>query len=274
MKLLLQGSTNERLCRRGGWLAAMALVALTGSLVKVQADTLVRGFKVSTALQPGIVVALSKNSLDSVEAAPANDLSRIYGVVIDPSDAPVTLNAQGQQAFVATSGNYLVLVSTENGTIKSGDYVSLSNTNGIAAKATDRQSFILGRALGFFDGKPRIFGSRSGFPVGKLEVSIAIGRNPLLKNNAFIPEPLRRVSDSLAGKPVSALRIYAALAALLTSITIASSIILVGVRSGMIAVGRNPLSKRSILRGLSQVTILAVLVFIIGLFGVYLLLKL
>ena len=55
---------------------------------------------------------------------------------------------------------------------------------------------------------------------------------------------------------------------------IAATLLWSGVRSGMISIGRNPLSKHSIIQGLMQVIIVAVLIFIIGVFAVYLLLKL
>src|SRR4051812_23703860 len=76
------------------------------------ADTIVRGFSSATSIDPGWVVALTKNQPNSVELAPASDSSRMYGVVIDPSQAPVTLQSQsGRRVFVATSGTYPILVS-------------------------------------------------------------------------------------------------------------------------------------------------------------------
>jgi len=47
-----------------------------------------------------------------------------------------------------------------------------------------------------------------------------------------------------------------------------------GIRSGMIAVGRNPLSKKSIIRSLIQTVIAGLIIFLAGVFAVYLLLKL
>jgi hypothetical protein len=47
----------------------------------------------------------------------------------------------------------------------------------------------------------------------------------------------------------------------------------IGVRSGITAIGRNPLSKKDITKGLLQVILASMVVFIIGLFAVYLLLK-
>ena len=55
---------------------------------------------------------------------------------------------------------------------------------------------------------------------------------------------------------------------------IAGSLIYSAVRSSLIAIGRNPLSKKSIIRGLFQVVIIGLMVFLSGIFGVYLLLRL
>jgi hypothetical protein len=105
----------------------------------VRADTIVRGFKAKGALQPGLIVSLDKQSSDSVVVTAGNDAAHIYGVVIDPSQAPVTVQQKDQQVFVATGGNYQVLVSNQNGPIKTGDYVSISRIDGIGAKASDEQ---------------------------------------------------------------------------------------------------------------------------------------
>jgi hypothetical protein len=55
---------------------------------------------------------------------------------------------------------------------------------------------------------------------------------------------------------------------------VSGSLIYSGIRSGMIAIGRNPLSKKSIVRGIIQVVIVGLIIFLVGVFGVYLLLKL
>jgi hypothetical protein len=88
-----------------------------------------------------------------------------------------------------------------------------------------------------------------------------------------IPAPLKRFGQAVAGKNISALRIWAALAVFLIAAIIAVSVLAIGIRSSIISIGRNPLSKKTIMRGLLQVVIVAVLVFIAGTFAVYLLLK-
>jgi len=47
-----------------------------------------------------------------------------------------------------------------------------------------------------------------------------------------------------------------------------------GIRSSIISIGRNPLAKKSIVRGLIQVITVGVIILVIGLFSVYLLLRL
>jgi hypothetical protein len=46
-----------------------------------------------------------------------------------------------------------------------------------------------------------------------------------------------------------------------------------GIRNGLISIGRNPLSKKSIVRGMIQVILTALTIFLLGIFGVYLLLR-
>jgi hypothetical protein len=253
---------------------AAAILMVLAFVAPAAADNLAQGFQAKGNLTPGIVVALSKNSQQTVEAAPAGDTSRIYGVVIDPSDAPLILNRQsGDQVFVATSGTYSVLVSTERGPIKIGDYVSTSSVDGIAADATYNQQAVLGQAASGFDGKKNVITTINGAAIGKISVNVSPKKNPLAKNDIYIPTFLRKIGETIAGKPVSAIHIYAGLAFLAAAVIIATALLTAGIRGGMIALGRNPLNKGSIMNSMFKVAVAAVSVFIIGLFGVYLLLR-
>lgn len=265
-----------KLSRRGLFrVRTSALAVVLVGLVMggtLYADSLVHGFSAKGSLQPGMVVALSDKT--TVMAAPSNDPKKIYGVMVSPNEVPFTVSTQGRQIFVATNGNYPVLVSTQYGRIKSGDYLSLSSSDGIAAKVTPDKSLVLGKALEPFDGKGKVFTTVGGFGIGRILVNITPQRNPTAKSDAVIPGPLRKISESIAGSPVAALKIYLALGVLVVSAVIGGILVSVGVRSAITSIGRNPLSKKSIYRGLAQTVIMAILIFIIGLFGVYLLLKL
>ena len=260
------------------WLSLKLLAAVLGPVLvlvsgNALADTIVRGFNGQGKIDPGSVVALVASDKNTDELAPSGDPTRIYGVVVEQSAAPVTVQQSGQNVFVATSGAYPVLVSTENGSIAAGDYLSMSSSDGIAARIKG-QTYVVGRAAQNFDGKTGSVGSgKDGSVVGKISVQVAPGKNPLLREDTAVPTVLRKLGESIAGKPLSASRIYAALGIFVLTATVAFSLLWVGVRSGMIAIGRNPLSKHSIMQNLAQVIVASTIVFVGGLFGIYLFLR-
>jgi hypothetical protein len=109
--------------------------------------------------------------------------------------------------------------------------------------------------------------------IGRIEVDIAVSKNPLAKSAAVTPEWLGKVGQAISGKSLSPARLYIAAAIFFIGAFIAGAILYAGIRSSIIAIGRHPLSKKSILRGLLQVIFTSLIVFIISVFGVYLLLK-
>ena len=246
-------------------------VALLG-FGAARADNIVQGFNSDGSLAPGWIAALKDGS--TATAAPAKDTSKIYGVVIDPSDAPIALsqNSSGQ-VFVATGGDYSVLVAAEHGPISAGDYVSLSSSDGIGARAVSTQGTVLGRADTGFDGKSGVINGSGDTAVGRILVHINIGPNPGYKKDETVNSQLQRYAKLFSGKNVSPVRLYTALAIFLGSFTAAVALLISGVRSGLISIGRNPLSKTSIIRSLIQVAILSVIIFLTGLTAVYLILK-
>jgi hypothetical protein len=260
-----------------GWLTKIALVAgiLAGLSSGASADGVVQGYLGKGDIQRGYIVSLVKGSTDTVQATPANDDgSSIFGVAVDPTQAPLTLNrADNSQVFVATTGNYPVFVSTERGAIRQGDYLSISSTAGIAGLASGTQKAIIGQALQDFDGKKGTITKAGSYSIGKIQVNIDPRKNPIAANDVYVPGFLRTVGQAVAGKPVSAQRIYLSLVFLLAAVTLATTLLWASVRGGMIAMGRNPLNRGHILNSMFKVVTAAVMVFIIGLFGVYLLLR-
>jgi hypothetical protein len=254
-------------------LAILLFLPLITIVGNASADTIAKTFASNQTISPGYVVAISKADTTRVELATEKELSRIYGVAVDPSDSSVTLQSANGKVVVVTSGSYNLLVSLSGGVVKAGDYLSLSPTDGISAKASDSQEYIVGRALSDFNGTTGVISGNGDNAVGRIAAQVSPGKNPLSKSEPTVPGPLLKVANSLAGKPVSAERVYTALGIFLVSLAVAASLIYVGVRSSMISIGRNPLSKHSIMRGLMQVVFAAALVFSAGLLGVYLLVR-
>jgi hypothetical protein len=249
-----------------------ALLILPVFGLAASADNVVHGYAASKPVQPGMVVALDKTA-QTVRPAPASDSSQIYGAAIDPSDAPIALVGKNSQVFVATTGTYPVLVSAQAGAIKKGDYISLSPIDGIAGKAKAGQTLILGRAETGFDGSTNVISSSGGVNIGRISVSIAVAKNPVTSADPTLPEPLRKIADSIGNRSVPVIRVYTAMLVFLVTLGAAIVILWSGVRSSMIALGRNPLSRHTIFSGMYKVIFTGLGVFVIGIAGVYLLLK-
>jgi hypothetical protein len=257
----------------------LLMAALAGILlfnlnpVAAKADNIIQGFDSKDTLQPGILVELDKTTSKAVKILPGTDSDQIFGVVIDPSDAPFTLNGQNSKVFVATSGSFQVLVSTIGGSIKSGDFVTVSNLDGIGQKATSVQSRIIGQALSSFDGTSNVITTSGKVAIGRVYVQINPQNNPLANNAVLIPSFLRKASNAVAGKSVPAIRVYGALAVFIFSALVSVLVLWSGVRGSLIALGRNPLSRKAIFSGMYKVVFSGIGIFILGLAGVYLLLK-
>jgi hypothetical protein len=263
----------------GRWLLISSIVTLgavfaLGTNSKgVAADNIVQGYQSKETLEPGRLVALDKSSNRTVKVLDPNDDQHLFGVVVDPSDAPFTLNGDNVKTFVATSGNFQVLVSNIGGTIKPGDFITSSNLPGIGQKATSTQSRVLGQAESNFDGKTNVITTNNGAGIGRVFVQINIQNNPLATTSVLVPSVLKKVSDAVAGKSVPAIRVYASLGVFIFSAIVAILVLWSGVRGSLIALGRNPLSRKVIYSGMYKVILAGTAIFIIGLAGVYLLLK-
>jgi len=247
----------------------------------------VQGYAADSVLQDGTIVQLTGTAANKVAPATRANLQQMYGVTVDPHTLSLTISDASllNEAYVATSGTYEVLVSTQAGAIKQGDYVTMSSVNGVAMKADSTEKTVFGRAAGNFNGKSNSIGTTTlkqttgqtdkTVAIGKIPVAINIQRNPNEKSTqANLPKALQRIGEAVAEKPVGPLRIYLSIGITGLSIIVALVTLYAGIRNSLIAIGRNPLSKKTIFRSLMEVILTGFLILIIGLFAVYLLLKL
>lgn len=270
---------------------AVVIVAATAITIPVLAASYgggsVQGYASDTPLDNGTIVQLTGKESNRVKIATQKELQNMFGVVVDRNQLSVTLTNEGLQneTFVAASGTYNVLVSTQGGSISPGDYVTLSSLNGVAMKAGTEEKTVFGRANGTFDGKGVTLGTSTlkdttgktnkTVTLGSVLVTIDIKKNPNDKSTEVdIFEQLKRVGQQIAEKEVNPIRIYLSMAITAISLVAAIAVLYSGVRNSIISIGRNPMSKKSIFRALLEIILTSVLILIIGLFAVYLLLKL
>jgi len=256
----------------------MSVLGLAPAITSAQ--TVTQGYQSSSNLQIGTIVKLKNSNTSMIEPLSATSINQMQGVVVAANSAPVTLstdNPTQQQYFVATIGQYDVLVSDQNGPIKTGDYITISSLDGVGMKADSSQPIVLGRAAQNFTSanaeSTASIGSNK-FSIGRIEVTIAISHNPLTVKNNDIPSFLKRAGQLIANRPVNPVRLYLGVVVLFAALVVAVSMLYSGVRSSLVAVGRNPLAKQSILRNLFQVTLMSLVVFTMGVIAVYLILKL
>jgi hypothetical protein len=266
--------------------AAAATVVLPVSAANDGSGSL-QGYAADAPLDNGTIVQLTGKNSNRVKIATQSELQNMFGVTVDRSQLSVTLSSDGLQneTYVAVSGTYNVLVSNQGGAIASGDYVTLSSVNGVAMKAGTEEKTVFGRANGAFDGKGVTLGTTTlkdttgktnqTVTLGTIPVTIDIRRNPNEKSTKVdVPDVLERIGQAIAEKQVSPIRIYLSMAITTVSLIAAIAVLYAGIRNGVIAIGRNPMTKKSIFRALIEVILTSILILIIGLFAVYLLLKL
>lgn len=138
-----------------------------GTATRVKAGSSLVAYKVSGAdlaeayyTKDNTIVSGDVVSMDPTSAAGVNKSTNPYDtsvlgvistnpgqVLADPSAGSAT----GRPVLVALSGRIPVKVSTENGVIHAGDFLTTSSTPGAAMKAT-RAGQVIGRALSGYDG--------------------------------------------------------------------------------------------------------------------------
>lgn len=261
-------------------LGLLISVKLTGVL---SAQSVTKGYGSDQVMQRGMIVGVKETDPNKVEAISIDQLNRILGVVVNPNDSPITISSDSHHIFVSFTGRYEVLVSDQEGAISPNDFITVSSISGIGMRATVDQDTIIGRATGNFDGKSNVISTMSlknkggqdrEVRIGRVPVELAIGKNPLAKNIDNTPAFLRAVGNAIAGKEVSAVRLYLGAAIFSIGTIVAGAILYAGISSGIISIGRNPLIRKSIFKSVLGVAVTSLLVFLISVLGVYLLLKL
>jgi hypothetical protein len=243
----------------------VAIVAL--SLAAPAFASLSQGFATSSSIPPGSLVALDQTSTGSVVAADPLNVNRLFGVVVPPSSASISLSGTGSgQVQVVTTGTANVLVSTAGGSIKVGDYITVSPISGVGEKAGADSARVVGTAQTNFNGTGSgitqdTIGSgtsKQQVEIGEIPVEISVSTYTSTdgKQTYVVPTWLQNLSNTLAGKSVSPIRIIIATLILIVSLVSITVLLYSAVRNSIISIGRNPLSRSSVLRGLLQVILI------------------
>jgi len=160
----------------------------------------------------------------------------IVGVVVDKP--PIAFVGQ-ELPLALNSGNAIVRVSTVNGVIKKGDLITTSEKPGIGQKA-NVNGFVLGMSL-------EDFNSEDPEDIGQILVSINIHpTSSFVGSRSNLVASIRQALSAPVVAPLDSLRYF--LSFIISLISFALGFIYFGrvVRSGVEAIGRNPLASRAI----------------------------
>lgn len=265
----------------------LTVLAVAMAVPSVLAQSVTQGYEAGETIQNGMLVQLvvdERTKQAKVFALKQENEQQILGIVVAATDSPVALgDPEKQQVFVARNGQYPVLVSTQNGPIKSGDSLTVSSLKGVAMKSDNKHQVIVGKALqNFSDGANTSSratltagDAKQQVALGRILVDVGIARNPSYSGDviAGVPQWMTRIANQVSGRPTTALRVYACLAILFVAVVVAGGVLFAGARSGMNAVGRNPLAKKSIFKSMITVVMMAIIIVMVGIVAVYLLLK-
>ncbi len=201
--------------------------------------------------------ALSKNAYDT----------NIYGVVSDNPSLYLKNTEQPDTRSVVTWGKAYVLVSTVNGNIEKNDFITSSNTPGVGQKATQN-----GRILGAAIEEYKSSNPRS---VGKILVAISpnfISSFGNIRTNLL--DTARNALDLYPLSQLTSLRYVLAAIIVLASFVIGFTYFGRIARSGIEALGRNPLASRLIQINMVFNLFLMIIIIMVGLALAYLILVL
>jgi hypothetical protein len=171
----------------------------------------------------------------------------IFGVVV--TDPAVSLSTSSDQPLVVSTGNAPVRVNNANGAIKIGDLVTSSTESGVAHRA-DRAGYVLGTALEEYDSDT----------VSTIYVSLNVHpSNSFTDSRSNLLETLRQGLVAPLLTPLAALRYILAAAVVVLSFVLGFIYFGRVAKSGVEAIGRNPLASRKI-----ELTVLLNIILTIG----------
>lgn len=251
----------------------LIIVIVLGMSVLVSADSATPAGAISqsyltssTNIGQGVIVSLASASSDQVVPATTSNVSELVGVAAEKPLLQLS-NTSKSSVQIVTGGTTNVLVSDANGPVAVGDKITVSPISGIGMKAAG-SAYIVGtaqKALATTKTVKEQIETKTGqfttVDVGQLPVAInvvyyAVGSSSG-SLSSFVPSYFQNLANSLAGKSVSPLRVLLAMFALVVGFLTVALMLNTGIRSSLISLGRNPLAKSALRRGLIDTVVAA-----------------
>lgn len=183
-----------------------------------------------------------------------------FGIV---TKDPVLLLSSGNTGTpIITNGEVLVNVTTKNGPINIGDYISPSSIPGRGAKAIGSDPYIIGTALSSFSGSASSTVSNTNeIQKGSIQMLFLRRINPLASVDQQTPRSVEIGKNIIFHVMKYILATLVAVGTVYIAFKVSNS----SIKTGLISIGRNPLAKTSINSMLAINVIMIILISAVGL---------
>lgn len=236
---------------RAYWIYGLLLLSITSIFAPLAitnayvTSDISKFYKTNSSIVPGTIVGLTPGRADYVEPVKSGSNSDILGVAVGPGNSTLELNNSTNGVNVAISGRTEVLIKSTSTSIQRGNYIGLSDRDGVGDVA-----YVGQKTVGIAEASSSNLTDENGFK--KLPILVVPGIAPGEKSQSFIA--------SVAGRNVSGLQIFFATIIAIFGLSSIGFLSYSAVRNGLFAIGRNPLAKPAILGGLMQVMFMVSLI--------------
>lgn len=239
-----------------------------------------QGYYSKAALTSGSLVSLDPSGENAVQVANTDRVDGLLGVVVATNDSLVAASSNSSNVQVITTGTAQTLVSNLTGNIKKGDAITVSPINGVGMKAT-----VSGRIIGLAESDftatssgtisesvKTSTGQRT-VVVGTIPVQLAVSYYIPPAVSTAIPQSIENLARVLAGREVSPVRIVLSFILFMVGILLTVVITYGAIRISLESLGRNPLARTAINRGLLKILVISTAILLLTFGSVYLVIK-
>jgi len=250
--------------------AVFLCLSLATATVKADAATISQGYSSATSLPLGMLVSTSSTDLTQVSLATIDNVDNLVGVTVTKNSSAIDFSSQNK-VQVGTSGTFYVTVSNINGDIKKNDRVTASPIDGVGMK-TAAAGKVVGVAQQDLTSTSRQattkslsdkLGKTHNILIGQIPVSIDVSfYQPVVPSGNGVVRNIQSFLSSVAGKPISTTRTLLSLLILLIGLIVSTIVVFTSIGASIRAIGRNPLSHRSV--NMSLVFVILLVAFLLG----------
>ena len=246
-----------------GVVVILLLLILTDKVnAQLESSGVAISVPVTESVTPGSIVCSYEEGFATCRE---NYDSSMYGIAVESAAIEVEDGELENSTLVVTTGVATVKVDATGGNIEDGDYITSSETSGVGIKAI-RNGYVLGVAM-------EAYSSDTPETVGDIQVALNIHpASGLTSSGSNLLQFIREGIAIPLFEPLESLRYILAVLMVLISFTLGMVYFGKSSRTGIEAIGRNPLAKKVIQMTVILNIVLTVVIVLVGLAIAYLIL--